>query len=107
MQSGYCSKSCRLPGKSKNNGSGWIIGIEKPNLKLSQKCKISHRDSANEFLLKQGDIATSDDVYRYLIKDGVAIATFLTRLQVGQLKTLRTQSQSLLKAVLKRVFSPP
>jgi thiamine biosynthesis lipoprotein len=63
--------------KPKKDGSGWVIGIEKPNLKSPQKSKLSQRNSVKEFQLKQGGIATSGDVYRYLVKDGIRYSHIL------------------------------
>ena len=62
--------------KPKNNGTGWLIGIEKPNLKSNQS-KNTQRSSVKEFQLKQGGIATSGDVYRYLLKDGIRYSHIL------------------------------
>jgi len=64
--------------KAKNDGNGWLIGIEKPNLKSNQvKNKNKQRKSVKEFQLKQGGIATSGDVYRYLLKDGIRYSHIL------------------------------
>jgi len=57
--------------KPKKDGTGWVIGIEKPNLLLALNNKLSPRQSVEEFQLKQGGIATSGDVYRYLLKGGI------------------------------------
>lgn len=64
--------------KPKSDGTGWLIGIEKPNLKSNRlKQKSKQRNSVKEFQLKQGGIATSGDVYRYLLKDGVRYSHIL------------------------------
>lgn len=64
--------------KPKKDGTGWLIGIEEPNLKSAQtKIKNKQRKSVKEFQLKQGGIATSGDVYRYLLKDGIRYSHIL------------------------------
>ncbi|MDH5370873.1 MAG: FAD:protein FMN transferase [Gammaproteobacteria bacterium] len=64
--------------KTKKDGTGWLIGIEKPNLNsLSKDTKSNHRNSIKEFQLKQGGIATSGDVYRYLLKDNIRYSHIL------------------------------
>ena len=54
--------------KAKQDGGGWVVGIE--HLNRQQKAKKSSK-SVKEYVLKQGGIATSGDVYRYLLKDGI------------------------------------
>ncbi len=64
--------------KPRQDGSGWMIGVEKPELKSTSKNKKNkQRKSVKEFQLKQGGIATSGDVYRYLIKDGIRYSHIL------------------------------
>jgi len=64
--------------KPKKDGTGWLIGIEKPNLQSShQNTKSNQRHSVKEFQLKQGGIATSGDVYRYLLKDNIRYSHIL------------------------------
>lgn len=58
--------------KAKKDGSGWVIGIEDPSRNTD-----SHRNSVEEFQLKQGGIATSGDVYRYLLKEGIRYSHIL------------------------------
>jgi len=62
--------------KPKLDGSGWMIGIEKPNLNQDNPL-FKLRTSVKEFQLKQGGIATSGDVYRYLLKDGIRYSHIL------------------------------
>lgn len=58
--------------KEKRNGTGWVVGIENPS-----KSKDSNSSSVEEFQLKQGGIATSGDVYRYILKDGIRYSHIL------------------------------
>ncbi|MCW8988885.1 MAG: FAD:protein FMN transferase [Gammaproteobacteria bacterium] len=62
--------------KPKKNGNGWLIGIEKTGIKPAQ-IKNKKRTSIKEFQLIQGGIATSGDVYRYLVKDGIRYSHIL------------------------------
>lgn len=64
--------------KPKTDRTGWLIGIENPNLGSTQHDnKIAQRKSIKEFQLKQGGIATSGDVYRYLLKDNIRYSHIL------------------------------
>ena len=63
--------------KPKKDGSGWVIGIEKPNLNTQKTTEPVQRRSVMDFQLKQGGIATSGDIYRYLLKDGVRYSHIL------------------------------
>lgn len=63
--------------KPKKDDSGWIIGIEKPNLKTPQTGETKLDNSVKEFQLKQGGIATSGDVYRFLFKNGIRYSHIL------------------------------
>lgn len=54
----------------KTDGSGWIIGIEKSHLTKPV-------NDAVDFHLKNGGIATSGDLYRFLQKDGVRYSHIL------------------------------
>jgi len=58
--------------KEKRNGTGWVVGIENPS-----KRKDTNSTSAEELQLKQGGIATSGDVYRYILKDGIRYSHIL------------------------------
>lgn len=60
--------------KPKDDGNGWIIGLEDLNHNTKVKKPLS---SMKEFELKQGGIATSGDVYRYLLKDGIRYSHIL------------------------------
>ena len=60
--------------KARQNGQGWIVGIEDPK-KINKKS--SKTVSKTEFELVQGGIATSGDTRRYLLKDGIRYSHIL------------------------------
>ncbi|MFV2060723.1 MAG: FAD:protein FMN transferase [Gammaproteobacteria bacterium] len=60
----------------RNNGKGWYIGVENPaspNVSANKKIK----NTADNFELAQGAVATSGDVRRYLLKDGIRYSHIL------------------------------
>lgn len=63
--------------RAKNNGEGWVIGIEQPQLNEDDLKLSNQRKSLIDFQLKQGGIATSGDIYRYLLKEGIRYSHIL------------------------------
>ena len=63
-----------MASKARQNGQGWIVGIEDPKKINKKSGKVI---SKTEFELVQGGIATSGDTRRYLLKDGIRYSHIL------------------------------
>ena len=60
--------------RARRTGQGWVVGIEDPAMFKKKKPK---KQTASEFELLQGGIATSGDTRRYLLKNGVRYSHIL------------------------------
>jgi thiamine biosynthesis lipoprotein len=57
--------------KPRQDGQGWFVGIEDPELDLANNNPPANRTAVKQYELSSGGIATSGDAKRYLIKNGI------------------------------------